>query len=151
MLGLFLNPLPLRLQLDGDPRLREVVAAAGRVSRAALAHSDVPFERIVADTNPERRPYRQPLFDVVINHHPPAPAPRLGDLKVSHVRGVGAPVTPYELMIRTIARANALTIQLDYQRERFADDAVAGWLARYVEILRRFLATPDDRLSALRG
>ena len=148
LLGLFLNPLPLRLALDGDPTLREIVGAAGRASRAALAHSDVPFERIVADVNPERRPYRQPLFDVVLNHHPPAPAPRLGDLHVSYVRGFGAPVTPYELMIRTIARGNGLTVQLDHQRDRFADDAVAGWLAAYLDILRQLATTPDRRLSA---
>jgi hypothetical protein len=65
------------------------------------------------------------------------------------VRGIGTPVTPYELMIRTIARSNALTIQLDYQRDRFADDTVAGWLARYVDLLRAFVAQPEHRLSAL--
>ncbi|HKE19752.1 MAG TPA: amino acid adenylation domain-containing protein [Kofleriaceae bacterium] len=150
LLGLFLNPLPLRLRFEGDPRARELVGAAGRALRAALAHSDVPFERIVADVNPERRPYRQPLFDVVINHHPPPAAPRLGGLRVGHVRAAGAPVTPYELMIRTIVRGDALVIQLDYQRERFADDAVAEWLADYVGLLRRFAAAPERRLSDIR-
>jgi amino acid adenylation domain-containing protein len=149
MIALLLNPLPLRLALDGDPQLRELVGAAGRVLRGALAHGEVPFERIVADVNPERRPYRQPLFDVVINHHPSAPPPRLGDLAVSYLRGLGAPVTPYELMVRTIARPRGLTVQLDFQRDRFADDVVDGWLARYVAILGRIADAPELRLSAL--
>jgi ABC-type transporter Mla maintaining outer membrane lipid asymmetry ATPase subunit MlaF len=67
------------------------------------------------------------------------------------VRGIGAPVTPYELMVRTIARARGLTIQLDHQRARFTDATVAGWLARYVAIARALAADPDARLSAREG
>ena len=149
VIGLFLNPLPLRLRLGGDPCARELVGAAGRALRAALAHSDVPFERLVADVNPERRPYRQPLFDVVLNHHPPPAAPRLGDLVVSPVRAAGAAAAPYELMIRTMVRGDVLSIQIDHQRERFDGDVVAAWLARYVNILRRFAAAPERRLSEI--
>ena len=139
LVGLFLNPLPLRVDASGDPSPRELVRRAGKVARAALAHGEVPFERIVAETNPPRRPFRQPLFDVVLNHHPIADPPRLGELVVRHVRGVTAPVAPYELMIRTIAR-HGLTVQLDFQRERFAEATVAAWLARYVEVLRAMVS-----------
>jgi hypothetical protein len=148
LIGLFLNPLPLRVSVAGDPSLRELVRRAGAVARAALAHGEVPFERIVADVHPERRPFRQPLFDVVLNHHPLADPPRLGELTVRHVRGVTAPVAPYELMIRTIAR-RGLTVQLDYQRDRFDDAAVTAWLARLVAVVRAMIETPDRRLSAL--
>jgi non-ribosomal peptide synthetase component F len=108
----------------------------------------VPFERIVADVNPERRAFRQPLFDLVLNHHPIADPPRLGDLTVRHVRGVTAPVAPYELMIRTIVR-RGITVQLDFQRERFREPSVEAWLARYVTVLRAMIAAPDQRLSKI--
>jgi hypothetical protein len=149
LIGLFLNPLPLRLRLDGDPTARAMIGAADRVLRAALAHSNLPFERIVADVNPERRPYRQPLFDVVINHQPPPTVPRIGDLRISHVFDTTPPGTPYELMIRTIAQGRELLVLLDHQRERYADDAVAGWLARYVTAVRRIVADPDQPISAV--
>jgi non-ribosomal peptide synthetase component F len=149
LIGLFLNPLPLRLRLDGEPTARAMIASADRVLRSALAHSDVPFERIVADVNPERRPYRQPLFDVVINHQPPPVAPRIGDLRISHVFDTTPPGTPYELMIRTIMQGRELLVLLDYQRERHADDAVAGWLTRYVTAVSRIVADPDQPISAV--
>jgi non-ribosomal peptide synthetase component F len=149
LIGLFLNPLPLRVDATGDPSLRDLVRRAGATGRAALAHGEVPFERIVADVNPERRPFRQPLFDLVINHHPIADPPRLGELTVRHVRGVTAPVAPYELMIRTIAR-RGITVQLDFQRERFDEPSVAAWLARYLDVLRAMIATPARRISTLR-
>ncbi|HEY1816138.1 MAG TPA: condensation domain-containing protein [Kofleriaceae bacterium] len=148
LVGLFLNPLPLRVDASGDPSLRELVRRAGAVTRAALAHGEVPFERIVADVNPSRRAFRQPLFDVVLNHHPIADPPRLGDLTVRHVRGVTAPVAPYELMIRTIAR-RGITVQLDFQRERFDEPSVAQWLARYLELLRAMAGDASRTLSSL--
>jgi amino acid adenylation domain-containing protein len=151
LIGLFLNPLPLRCDLSGDPDLREVVRRAGVVTRAALAHGDVPFERIVADVNPERRAYRQPFFDVVINHHPPGFPPRLGDLRVSHLRGMAPPVAPYELMFRAISHPAGLVVQLDFQRDRFAEDVVRGWLDRYVELLQVMVSEPERRLSECRG
>jgi non-ribosomal peptide synthetase component F len=148
LVGLFLNPLPLRVDASGEPTLRALVRRAGATTRAALAHGEVPFERIVADANPTRRPFRQPLFDLVLNHHPIADAPRLGDLTVRHVRGVTAPVAPYELMIRTITR-RGIAVQFDFQRERFAEASVRGWLARYVEILRAMVASPDQAITQI--
>ncbi len=146
LVGLFLNPLPLRLDATGDPTLRELVRRAGVTARAALAHGEVPFERIVADVNPERRPFRQPLFDIVLNHHPLADPPRLGDLRVSHVRGVTAPVAPYELMIRTIVR-RGITVQLDFQRDRYDEERIERWLGRLVDVLRAVATSPERRLS----
>jgi hypothetical protein len=147
LMGLFLNPLPLRSDLSGDPELREVVRRTGATIRAALAHGDLPFEHIVADVNPERRPYRQPFFDIVVNHHPPGFPPRLGDLRVGHLRGMAAPVAPYELMFRAVSHPNGLTVQLDFQRDRFAEDVVRGWLDRYVAIVHQMMAEPERRLN----
>jgi hypothetical protein len=152
LIGLFLNPLPLRLDVSGDPEIRELVRRADRTARGALAHSDLPFERIVADANPERRPFRQPLFDVVLNHHPPGRPPHLGQLDVSYIRGVSAPVAPYELMLRTITRGprdRGLVVQLDYQRERFDDATAAAWHAEYLRLLRALVVDPTRRISTL--
>jgi len=150
LIGLFLNPLPLRIDASGDPTLRELVRRAGATARAALAHGEVPFERIVADVNPEREPFRQPLFDIVLNHHPLGDPPRLGDLTVKHVRGVTAPVAPYELMIRTIVR-RGITVQLDFQRDRFAEGRVNAWLGRLIEVLHMMITAPERHISTLRG
>jgi non-ribosomal peptide synthetase component F len=150
LMGLFLNPLPLRSDVSGDPELGELVRRTGATVRAALAHGEVPFERIVADVNPDRHPYRHPLFDVVVNHHPPAGPPRLGDLRVTHLRGLAAPVAPYELMFRAISHPAGLTIQLDFQSDRFVEPVVHGWLDRYLELLHAMRAEPGRRLSACR-
>ncbi|MFN0245622.1 MAG: condensation domain-containing protein, partial [Kofleriaceae bacterium] len=133
--GLFLNPLALRCDLAGDLAANEVVRRAGATARAALAHAELPFERVVADVNPARSPFRHPLFDVVLNHHPPAPELRLGELSVEAVRGVRMSVVPYELMLRTITSSRGLAVQFDFQRDRFDEATVAAWHAEYLVLL----------------
>jgi non-ribosomal peptide synthetase component F len=150
LIGLFLNPLALRCWLGDDPTVPELVRRAGETVRSALVHGELPFERVVAAVNPPRRPFRQPLFDVVLNHHPLLPPPRFGDLRVAHVRGIRAPVAPYELMIRTIAQPHGLGVQLDYQRERFDEATVTAWLDGYLALLRGFAqASSATRISRL--
>ena len=48
VIGLFVNTLPLRLDLTGDPSFRQFLERAKSVALAAFEHQEVPFEQIVA-------------------------------------------------------------------------------------------------------
>ena len=52
--GYFVNPLVLRLGLDGDPSFTEVLARAGRTLAGALAHQEMPLPLLVERLRQER-------------------------------------------------------------------------------------------------
>ncbi|MGH3167929.1 MAG: condensation domain-containing protein, partial [Trebonia sp.] len=54
LIGCFLNELPIRLNLSGEPTYRDLLRQARKVSLEAYAHQYVPFEKIVEEVNPER-------------------------------------------------------------------------------------------------
>src|SRR5258708_36256145 len=73
LLGYFVNPLPLRIDLSGNPTFRELQARVRGVVLDALAHEDVPFVHVVKEIQHRPDPTRNPLFQVVISQQPKLP------------------------------------------------------------------------------
>ncbi len=64
--GSFINMLPLRSRLAGEPSFREFVAAAGRTVTHARAHQECPFPMMVERLVPTRDASRSPIFQSMI-------------------------------------------------------------------------------------
>jgi amino acid adenylation domain-containing protein len=63
--GCFVNILPNRLDLSGDPLFVDLLAANKARVLGALDHQDVPVERLIQELNVPRNPTHHPLFQVV--------------------------------------------------------------------------------------
>jgi amino acid adenylation domain-containing protein len=74
MLGMVVNTLVLRADLGGRPTWRALLGKVRELALELYAYQDMPFERLVQELRVERRPGRNPLFQVLFNFHD-APVP----------------------------------------------------------------------------
>jgi non-ribosomal peptide synthetase component F len=68
LVGFFVNTVPIRVAVANGDSFDDVVRRTRRAVFGALEHCAVPFERIVSELRPPRRPGEPPYFQAVLNY-----------------------------------------------------------------------------------
>lgn len=67
LIGLFINTLPLRIDLTGNPTVFELLERIKKVCIHGFSHQEIPFEKIVEEINPTRSLNYSPLYQVAFD------------------------------------------------------------------------------------
>jgi amino acid adenylation domain-containing protein len=65
VVGLFMNTVTVRIPIDADGTLADLVRSVHAATTRALAHQELPFTRVVELVAPDRQPGRMPLEQVM--------------------------------------------------------------------------------------
>ena len=81
VVGLFMNSVPIRIQVDQDGTLGDLVKVVHAATTRALAHQELQFASIVEVAKPERDPSRLPLVQVMFAYEQSWALPDRGGLR----------------------------------------------------------------------
>jgi thioester reductase-like protein len=180
LIGCFIDMLPLRIDLTGNPTAAELLARTRMMCLAAFAHQELPFERLVEHLQPERDLPRTPLFQVMLTFQDtPEGALSLPGLTIGKP-GIEQAAAKYDMTLNVEQPDGGLLLDLEFNRDLF-DQATAdlvldgvlaavGWLAspggtrlaagglpalpaRPADLIpvRGYLTSPDEVRAALLG
>jgi hypothetical protein len=147
IIGLFVNTLPLRTNLAGDPLFSELLKRVRETTLGAYAHQSLPFEKLVEELKPERDPSRNAIFQVMFGLHTMPAAPLdLPDLKLAPFE-IENTTAKFDLLLNLEETPQGLAGGLDYSTDLFDTATAAALLEDYTLLLHRIMEQPDARLS----
>ncbi len=149
LIGFFVNTLVFRGDLSGAPTFREVLARTREAALGAMAHQDLPFERLVNELRPDRTGSRNPLFQVmfVLQNAPMSPT-SLPQLEAQPV-DVDNGTAKFDLTLQVLEAADGLRASLEYNTDLFEADTIARFMRGFETLLQGIAARPEQRISDL--
>ncbi len=119
LIGVFINPIVLRLQVHPTDTLSATVGQATDVVRQALSHGDYPFDQLVTDLRPPRDAKRTSLVSVMFSLQ----SVFLQEQSYGPLRLVSLPSrTPditHDVAINITGRSSGWSMMIDYDVNRF--------------------------------
>jgi amino acid adenylation domain-containing protein len=149
LIGFFVNTIPLRTGLEGDPSFGELVRREKETLLEALGHQDLPFERIVEALRLPRDLSRNPIFQVDFGlQNMPGRAPSLGEAALTEV-SVGYDAAKFDLSLSCAEDGQEVSVLVEWAVDLFDRQTAERLAAHWRLVLEQAAAAPDRRLSEL--
>ena len=147
LIGYFVNTLVVRVATGGTTR--EVLRGARDAVLDALAHQDVPFERLVEALAPERDLSRPPLAQAAFSMQQAPPAlPEAGGLRTEPL-DIDFATAKFDLTLSVHEAEGGWRAVLEYDARLFEPRTVAGMAERFLRLLEHMADAPEGRPDAL--
>ncbi|HEX4953895.1 MAG TPA: amino acid adenylation domain-containing protein [Thermoanaerobaculia bacterium] len=149
ILGLFVNSLPIRVDVPARLGLGERLVQVRRQVLAAYAHQDLPFEKIVEAHQVERNAAYNPIFQVMlVVQNAPHPEPLTGEVLLEPLnRGMGT--ARLDLTFSVTEREGGLEVLVDYARDLYDLTTVVRLVGQLRTLIEHGLAHPATPLEGL--
>ncbi len=152
LIGCFVNTLALRTDLSADPSFRELLARVRETCVGAYAHQEIPFERLLAELQPERDLSRTPLFQAMLVLQD-APGVQL-ELPEVTCWPLQLPTrrSNFDLTLWAAPQAEpagGLELRVEYATDLFDQATIQRLLRHYQTLLEAAACDPEAPLSAL--
>src|SRR6185437_4285121 len=147
VIGLFVNMLVLRTKLDGNPAFFELLHRTQASVLEALAHQELPFEKLVEELQPERSASYSPLIQVMF---------ALQDELSDNLKLPGLAITPFtldpgtakfDLTFTIVKSGSSFKCCAEYNSDLFDSITVRQMLGHYQNLLESVTANSDQTLA----
>ncbi|MEA5549589.1 amino acid adenylation domain-containing protein [Anabaena cylindrica UHCC 0172] len=149
LIGCFVNTLPLRCDLSGQPSFRQLLQRISGTCVDAYAHQDVPLEIIIDKLNIKRDPSRSPIFQTLFAlQNAPIGEIQLPEITITpiYLDNGGA---KFDLSLMLEPAAEGWIVALEYNTDLFTAETAQQILTHYQQLLITVVSIPDVDINVL--
>jgi amino acid adenylation domain-containing protein len=147
LIGPLVNTLLLRTNLTGNPSFCELLHRVREVALQVYAHQDMPFEKLVAELQPERDTSYTPLFQVMFNYTSiQYPSIHITGLQWSPVV-VNRHASQFDLTFTISDVGDQLLVSIEYNADLFKGSTISRFLTHFQTLLKQVINNPDQSIA----
>jgi len=139
--------LPIRIDLSGDPRFRELLVRVSELVSRAREHQNVRWERVVQAVQPESDASRHPVYQVLFSFDHSEFGSDSSNQNANLETDCGP--SPFDLQLQMCARGDSLAAQFLYSTDLFDSATMRRMAGHYQRLLEGLVENPDERISRL--
>jgi thioesterase domain-containing protein len=150
LIGFFVDTVVLRDDLSGNPQFVDLLAQVRDTTLGALAHADVPFEKVVEVLQPERHLSYNPVFQVMFSLTKTAIRSHAFSNLSSHPYVVSTGTSIFDLSTTILEDSDGRWwAEIYYNTSLFRDDRIGRMFEDYISLLAGITADPETRIDDL--
>jgi amino acid adenylation domain-containing protein len=157
IIGMVVNTVALRAELDGDPGGAELLRRVRETTLRAYEHQDVPFDQVVRRVQPERTASALPVYQVAFSFHDSRMMdPAWGPLRVELAEAQSNGSAKVDLSVIVIPRAeqgvgdaDEVEMVWEYDSDLFDAATVRRMIGHFQALLAGIVRAPHLPISAL--
>lgn len=148
LIGYFVNTLVIRTRLDGALSFVELLGRLRDDVLQALDHQAMPFERLVAELQPDRDPSRSPIIQVMfVLQNAPRTTIDIPGLSVEPNR-LSSEVAKFDLTMVVSENKDGLECKLQYNTDLFEEEAIGRMAGHFQTFLEGIVTNPGASLQS---
>lgn len=151
MIGLFINPLPLRTRLDGNESFMSTLQHVRQTVLEAYEYQAYPFEQIVSDLGIKRDLSRSPFYDVTVDYSDEQHQTKsedIGGLKVKSITP-DLPTSQFELSFIFSRRGTDIILSIIYNTDLYGDATIQRFMTHCCHLMKSIISDPLLTLNEL--
>jgi amino acid adenylation domain-containing protein len=150
LLGFFADTLALRVRLEGDPSVTELLAQIRASTLEAYAHQDLPFAQVVEALQPARSLSYNPIFQAMLafDNAPGERVLSLPGLKVSEFKPPRSSAK-FDLTLGLRDVGDRIEGVLEYATDLFERASIERMASHLLTLLEAMVSDDQQRISAL--
>jgi amino acid adenylation domain-containing protein len=149
LIGFFVNMLPIRTDLGGNPRFTQLLKRVREVMLGAYAHQEMPFEKLVEAVQPERELRQAPLFTIAFGvQNAPKEEVRMAGLKIIPL-SAGLESSRFDLTLWITEGAGTIMAGWIYSADLFKEETIIRMHGHFETLLSNIISRPDAPLDKL--
>ena len=148
LIGFFVNLLPLRVDVSGDPTFIELIGRVRDVSLSAYAHQDLPFDKLVEELKPERNLSYSPLVQVLfVQQNTPRATASMPGIQMSRFKMEVQ--SKFDMAVFMRETGSEVASSWQYNPDLFEETTISGLVSSYEILLQAAISDPKARMSSL--